>query len=301
MVFDAAGKDDKSFNTAVWRGAQQAEEELGIFLCDVEPGDVSAIEPALRAMAETGFQIILGVGFINVPYVEAVASEYPKTAFAVLDAAANGSNVASVTFDEHHGSYLVGYAAGLKSTTGICGLVGGMDIPLIRRFALAYEAGVKAANPSARALVNYAGVTPAAWSDPNRGKELALAQYAQGADVIFAAAGATGLGVFDAAEETGKLVIGCDSNQNYLKPGLVLTSMLKRLDVATFELIRRTLTGKFEAGNMSFGLGNGGMDVAIDNYNRNLLTEAQWQQVLQVKQQIIDGDIAVPDYYDTLR
>ena len=301
VVFDAAGKDDKSFNTAAWAGASLAVKDFDIILKDVEPGDPSSIEPAIRALAEDGFDLIFGIGFASAPYIESVAADFTNIKFSIIDSEAKGDNVSSSVFREHEGAFLVGMIAAMASKSGTIGLVGGMDIPLIRRFVMGYEAGAKYINPEINVIANYAGVTIAAWSDPTKGKELALSQYSRGADIVFAAAGATGLGVFDAAEEVNKLVIGCDSNQNWIKPGLVLTSMIKRVDVAVYSTIEDALNKNFKPGIQIFGLDNDGVGYAVDEYNKDLMTEEMVQKVEKAKQDIISGKLKVPDYYETLR
>jgi len=301
LVFDAGGKDDKSFNSSAWAGASRAVKDFNITLKDVEPGDPSAIEPAIRALAEDGFDLIFGIGFASAPYIETVSADYPNLKFSIIDSESKGDNVCSVVFKEHEGAFIVGMIAGMSTKTGTIGIVGGMDVPLIRRFVMGYEAGANFVNPKIKILANYAGVTTTAWSDPTKGKELALSQYSRGADIIFAAAGATGLGVFDAAEELNKLVIGCDSNQNWIKPGLVLTSMLKMIDVAVYSIIGDALKDNFKPGKQIFGLNNNGVGYAIDNYNKNLLTDEIIKKVEQAKKDIISGKIKVPDYYETLR
>ena len=300
IVFDAGGKDDKSFNTAAWEGAKRAEKDFDILLKDVEPGDISMVQPAVNALTGMHFDIIIGVGFITAPPIFKVAEKSPSQYFAVVDVKIEKPNIASLVFEEHEGAFLVGFIAARCSKSGRIGFVGGMDVPLIHRFSLAYEAGAKYADPASRVFVNYAGVTPAAWVDPTKGKELALSQYSRGADVIFAAAGATGLGVFDAAEEQGKLVIGCDSNQNWIKPGHVLTSMLKRTDVAVYRIIEDVYNGRFRPGIHTFNLENNGIDFAVDAYNEGLIPAEVREEAGKLKKLIIDGTIAVPDYYETL-
>jgi basic membrane protein A len=299
IVFDAGGKDDKSFNTACWEGAKRAREEFGIELRDVEPDNPSVIESAIRGYAEQGFDLVIGIGGAAAPYIDEVAQEFPDTKFAVVDDAGKvveQPNAVSLTFEEHEGSFLVGVIAAAKSQTGIIGFIGGMDIPLIRKFELGYELGAKSVNPDIEVVQNYAGVTPAAWSDRTRGRELAMSQYDRGVDVIFAAAGLTGLGVFDAAGETGKLVIGVDANQNYIKPGRVLTSMLKRSDLTVYETMKSVVDGTFESGRRVMGLENDGVGYAVDEYNRALLTPAIIEKVEEAKSKILSGEIIVPDY-----
>jgi basic membrane protein A len=295
IVFDLGGKDDRSFNAAAWAGCRRAARELPIVLRAAEPGDPASIEPALRAFAERGYDLTIGVGFAQAPILEEVARDYPRLDFAVIDGVAGRPNVASLVFKEQEGAYLVGMIAARVSRTGVLGFVGGMDIPLIHRFAVGYEEGAHAASPRVRVLANYAGITEAAWNDPGRGRELAASQIGQGADVVFAAAGNTGLGVFDAAEQYGAYVIGCDSNQNWIKPGRVLTSMVKRVDNAVYQIIADRVSGRFHGGVYAYGLANGGIGYAMDAYNRGLIPAAVLRDVEQARRRIVSGQIRVTD------
>lgn len=300
IVFDKAGKDDKSFNTSAYQGALKAEKDLGVTLKMIEPADDNAYEPSLDQFASRKFDLIIAIGFNQQEAVQKVAARYPESKFVIIDSTVEEPNVASVMFDEHQGSYLVGILAAMKSKSGTIGFVGGMDIPLIHRFALAYKAGAQSINPKIKILENYAGITVDAFKDPTKGKELANSQISQKADVIFAAAGITGLGVFDAVEQAkGVYGIGVDSNQNYIKPGLILTSMLKRVDNAVYQEIATTKEGKFQPGKNTFNLANQGIDYAMDEYNKDLITPDMVQKVEQAKKDIISGKIDVPDYYKT--
>jgi len=295
IVFDIGGKDDKSFNAAAWEGVKRAREELGIHLRDVEPGDPTSIEPSMRAFAERGYDLIVGVGFAQSPIMQQVARDYPDLKFAIIDGVIDLPNVASLIFEEHQGSFLVGMIAGKTTKTNKIGFVGGMDIPLIHKFATGYEEGARYANPNIQVFDNYVGVTDAAWNNPGKGKELAKAQIERGADVIFQAAGNSGLGVFDAAEETGKLAIGVDSNQNWVKPGFILTSMIKRVDVSVFNTVKETIAGQFKGGIHLFGLENDGIGYALDQYNQKLIPQSVLDEVERAKQEIIAGRIKVTD------
>ncbi|MEQ1878140.1 MAG: BMP family ABC transporter substrate-binding protein [Bdellovibrionia bacterium] len=297
LVLDKGGKDDKSFNSAAFQGATQAVKELGIELKDIECPDDAAFEPALTTLAERGFPLIIAIGFSQKDAVQKVSKKFPNTHFALVDAVVDQPNVRSLTFKEHEGSFLVGYLAGLETKTGTTGFVGGMDVAMIRRFAMGYEAGVKEAKKDAKVLINYVGITSDAWANPNRGKELALSQYGRGADIIFSAAGATNMGVFDAAEEKKKFAIGVDSNQNWVKPGLILTSMLKRVDVAVFDTIKSEKDGKFAGGLKSFGLADKGIDYAVDANNEKLVALHK-DKLEKVRDDIVSGKIKVPDYYE---
>ena len=297
LVLDRGGKDDKSFNASAYEGAAEAKKKLGIAMKYVEASDDNAFEPLLRAFAQKDFDLIIGVGFAQKEPIKKVAAQFPKKHFAIVDAEIDAPNVRSLLFEEHEGAYLVGAIAAMTSKTGKVGFVGGMDVPLIRRFEMGYEAGAKKVNPQISVVANYVGVTSAAWNNPPKGKELAMAQYDGGADVIFAAAGASGFGVFDAAEEKKKLAIGVDSNQDWTKPGLILTSMLKRVDLAVFATIQEAQAGKFTGGVKRFGLVDKGVDYSIDQYNEKILVESVRQRADDLKADIIAGKIVVPDYY----
>ncbi len=224
LVLDKGGKDDKSFNAAAYAGATKAKQELGIQLKYVEATDDNAFETLLRGFSQKEYDLIIGVGFAQAEAIKKVASQFPKKHFAIVDASVAGANVRSLLFAEHEGAYLVGAIGAMKSKTGVLGFVGGMDVPLIRRFQKGYEAGAKKINPKAKVITNYVGVTADAWNNPAKAKELTLAQFASGADIVFGAAGASNNGMFDAAEEKKKYVIGVDSNQNWVKPGLYFRS-----------------------------------------------------------------------------
>jgi basic membrane protein A len=302
IVFDIGGKDDRSFNAAAWEGVKRGARDFPIVLRDVEPGNPTSIEPAMRAFAERGYDLIIGVGFAQAPIMEQVAKEYPNMHFAIIDGVSELPNVASLVFKEHEGSYLVGILAAKTTTTGTIGFVGGMDIPLIHRCEVGYEEGARAVNPSIRLVQNYVGVTDSAWNNPGKGKELALAQIAKGADVIFTAAGNSGLGVFDAVEQQGKkdgrathFVIGVDSNQNMVKPGFVLTSMVKRVDNAVYSIVQDVVKGKFQAGFHVYGLDKNGVAYAMDENNKDLIPQEAIQEAETARQKIINGEIKVTD------
>ena len=295
IVFDIGGKDDRSFNAAANAGVLRARRDLPIVLRDVEPGDPTSIEPALRAFAQYGYGLITGVGFAQGPVIEQVARDYPQLHFVLIDSVADLPNVASLLFKEHEGSFLVGMIAAATSKTGTVGFVGGMDIPLIHKFHTGYAEGAKYVNPNVRLLQNYVGITDAAWNNPGKGRELANAQYEQGADVIFQAAGNSGLGVFDAAEAYKKFAIGVDANQNWVKPGFILTSMLKRIDNAVYAMVQDEVAGKFRGGIHGYGLDNSGVDYALDEHNKALIPQSVIDRVEQAKRDIIAGKIKVTD------
>ncbi len=297
LVLDRGGKDDKSFNASAYQGALEAKNKLGIYLKYVEATDDNAFEPLMRSFAQKDFDLIIGIGFAQKEAIQKVAAQFPKKHFALVDSQVDAPNVRSLMFEEHEGAYLIGAIAALSSKTGKVGFVGGMDVPLIRRFAMGYEAGAKKINPQIIVLANYCGVTSEAWNNPPKGKELALAQYDAGVDIIFAAAGASGLGVFDAAEDRKKFAVGVDSNQDWTKPGLILTSMLKRVDLAVFTVIQDAQAGQFTGGLKRFGLADKGVDYSVDQYNEKILTESVRKRADELKAEIIAGKIVVPDYY----
>ena len=297
LVLDRGGKDDKSFNSSAYEGATQAKNKLGIYLKFVEAADDNAFEPLLQSFARKDFDLMIGIGFAQKEAIKKVATQFPNKHFAIVDAEVNAPNVRCLMFQEHEGAYLVGAIAAMTSKTGKIGFVGGMDIPLIRRFEMGYEAGAKKVNPQVTVLANFVGITSEAWNNPPKGKELAVSQYDAGADVIFAAAGASGLGVFDAAEEKKKFAIGVDANQDWTKPGLILTSMLKRVDLSVYSTIEDAKAGKFTGGVKRFGLADKGIDYSVDQYNARILTESVRRRADEIKSDIIAGKIAVPDYY----
>lgn len=314
IVFDIGGKDDRSFNAAAWAGAKCAETgkwpdgtncgkpTLPIVLRDIEPGNPTSIEPAMRAFAERNYDLIIGIGFAQTPIIELVARDYPNIRFAIVDGVSDLPNVASLVFKEHEGSYLVGMLAAKNSRTGTIGFIGGMDIGLIHRFKGGYEEGARAVNPNIRVIPNYVGVTDAAWNNPGKGKEIALAQISKGADVIFTAAGNSGLGAFDAVEQAGTqdgrathFVIGVDANQNMVKPGFVLTSMVKRVDNAVYAIVQDVVKGQFKTGFHVYGLNEDGVGYAMDENNQKLITPEQIEQVEAARKKIISGEIKVVD------
>lgn len=299
LVLDKGGRDDKSFNAAAFKGSQEAEKAFGVKVKVLEGRDNNSSEPMLRSLAEKKYDLIIAVGFSQGEAVKKVAEQFKDRQFVIVDSEVKLPNVKAVLFEEQEGSFLVGAMAALKSKTGKIGFIGGMDIPLIRRFLMGYEAGARHINKDVKMFSNYAGVTGEAWNNPPKGKELALAQISQGADVIFAAAGATGMGLFDAAEEKKILAIGVDSNQNWVKPGFVLTSMLKRVDVAVYKSIEEAKTGKLAVGVVRYGLSTDGVGYALDDNNSKLLDQALLAKIDGLKAEIIAGKISVPDYYKT--
>lgn len=309
IVFDKGGKDDKSFNSAAYRGAMKAKEDFSkdehkIFFKYIEATDDSAYEGGLRAFARKNFDLIIAIGFSQAEAIKKVATAFPGEHFAIVDAVVEAPNIRSLMFKEHEGSYLVGAAAAMVSKTGKIGFIGGMDIPLIRRFEWGYVAGAKKINPNIQITTNFIGVTSEAWNNPAKAKELSLEQFGSDIDVIFAAAGASNSGLFDAVEETHKLAIGVDSNQDAIKPGLVLTSMLKRVDEVVYSVIVDTKRAKengkssaYVGGIQYFGLDNRGIDYSVDEYNAKVLTPEIRARLEQLKADILSGKIQVPDYY----
>ena len=296
VVFDMGGKFDKSFNEAAFNGAEQFKADSGIEYREFEVTNPAMREQALRNMARRGAQVVVAMGFAQAAAVETVAQEFPDTKFTLIDMVVDLPNVQSVIFKEHEGSFLVGMAAALASETGKVGFVGGMDIPLIRKFALGYVEGAKHINPDIEIYQNMTGTTPSAWNDPTRGGELARSQFDRGADVVYAAAGGTGIGVYQAAKDAGKLAIGVDSNQNYMHPGTMLTSMIKRVDVAVYESFEAARDGTWQGGIQILGLAEDGVGWALDEHNRSLVSAEMEGAIEQARQDIIAGNIAVTDY-----
>ncbi|MGR3272568.1 BMP family ABC transporter substrate-binding protein [Thalassococcus profundi] len=294
LIFDLGGKFDKSFNEAAFNGAQRWSQENGTSFREIELQSEAQREQALRRFAENGNNPIVMTGFAFGNVLGEVAPDYPDTKFAIIDMVVDAPNVRSVVFNEHEGSYLVGMLAAMASETGTVGFIGGMDIPLIRKFACGYAQGVKAVNPDATVIQNMTGTTPAAWNDPVKGSELTKAQISQGADVVYAAAGGTGVGVLQTAADEDILSIGVDSNQNYMHPGQVLTSMLKRVDNAVYDAM--AAGPDLETGINVMGVGNGGVGYALDEHNAQLVTNDMQNAVDQAAEQIASGDLTVHDY-----
>ena len=297
VVFDMGGKFDKSFNEGVWTGVKKFMDETGVEVMEFEVTNETQREQAMRRMVDRGATVVLGVGFAQADAIDKVASENPDKQFAIIDVFwLDRPNLRQYQFKEHEGSYLVGVAAALTSKTGKVGFVGGMDIPLIRKFACGYVQGAKEGKPGTEVIQNMTGTTPTAWNDPTKGAELTQSQIDRGADVIYHAAGGTGLGVIRAAADAGKLAIGVDSNQNGLAPGHVLTSMLKRVDVAAYQTMKDAMDGNFTAGVVSLGLAEDGVDWAQDEHNASLVSAAVKAAVEKAKADIISGVISVHDY-----
>ncbi len=291
IIFELGGKNDKSFGTAAWEGAERWKKANNKPYLEFEIANAAQREQAARRFAQRGANPIVGVGFPQASSIEAVAREFPKLNFAIVDMVVALPNVQSFVYREHEGAFLAGQLAALASKTGKLGFVGGQDIPLVRKVLCGYEQGAKYANPKVQVISAMTGTTNAAWTDPARGAELTRTQAAQGADVIFAAAGTTGLGVLQAAADLGLLGIGVDSNQNGLHPGRMLTSMLKRTDVAVFQAFSGV-----RPGITTLGLKEGGLDLAYDEHNAKLVTPEMRRQVDAAKAHIVAGRIQVIDY-----
>ncbi len=296
LVYGTGGKFDKSFNEAAYNGAEKFKAETGIAYRDFEPTGDTQGEQAIRNFASRGFNPVVAVSFAWTSAVEKVAAEFPDTKFIIVDAVVDKPNVRSVLYKEEEGSYLVGVLAGMASKSGKVGFVGGMDIPLIRKFECGYEQGARAAKANIEVFQNMTGTTGAAWNDPVRGGELTKNQIDQGADVVYAAAGATGLGVLQTAADNKKLSIGVDSNQNHLHPGSVLTSMVKRVDLAVYNAYNDTKNDKFTAGVQALGVKEDGVAAAIDDNNKSLITPEMQAAVDKAKADIIAGTVKVHDY-----
>ena len=296
IIFDLGGKFDKSFNEAAFNGAERWAKETGGTYKELEMQSEAQREQALRRLAESGANPVVMTGFAFGDVLAKVAPDFPDTKCAIIDMVVEQPNVKSVVFNEHEGSYLVGMLAGLASKTNTVGFIGGMDIPLIRKFGCGYAQGVKAAKADATIFQNMTGDTGAAWNDPVKGGEITKGQMAQGADVVYAAAGATGLGVLQAAADGGALSIGVDANQNYLHPGKVLTSMLKRVDVAVYNVMKSGKDGTFTPGIKALGLAEDGVGYAMDDNNKDLVTAEMQAKVEAAKADIIAGKLTVHDY-----
>jgi basic membrane protein A len=296
VIFDLGGKFDKSFNEAAHNGAQRWVEETGGSYREIELQSEAQREQALRRFAEAGANPVITMGFAMADPLASVAPDYPDTKFVAIDVTwLDAPNVRQIGFAEHEGSYLVGMMAAMASESGTVGFIGGMDIPLIRHFGCGYAQGVKAVNPDAEIIANMTGTTPAAWNDPVKGSELTKSQISQGADVVYAAAGGTGVGVLQTAADEDILSIGVDSNQNYLHPGKVLTSMLKRVDVAVYDALMDGTD--LETGVFTLGLAEEGVGYALDENNASLVSDDMKAAVDEARQKIIDGDIEVVSYY----
>jgi basic membrane protein A len=298
LVFDVGGRGDKSFNDASYGGLRRAERELGVTTEILEPASSEDREAAMRLFAARGFDLVVGVGFIFSSDIDRVARDFPAVKFTCVDYAARPEgpppNVAGLAFREEQGSFLVGAVAGLLSATQHVGFVGGMQTPLVRKFEAGYRAGVRAVCPACTVHAAYAGTTPEAFKDPATGKAIAIAEIASGADVLYAAAGATGHGVFEAAHDAGCMAIGVDADQYDEMPGTVVTSMVKRADVAVFDVIRATAEGHFAGGMHVFGVADGALDYVHEGPHATRLPLPVIARVESLRQRIASGSLDVP-------
>ena len=294
IIYDLGGKFDKSFNESAYAGAEAWKAKSGGDYREIELQSQAQREQAIRRLAEAGNNPVVMTGFAFASALSSVAPEFPDTKFVIIDSVVDYPNVRSVVFKEHEGSFLVGLIAGLTTDSDVVGFVGGMDIPLIRRFACGYVQGVKAANADIRVIQNMTGNEPSAWNDPVKGAELTKAQIAEGADIVYHAAGGTGVGVLQAAADAGILGIGVDANQNHLHPGSVLTSMIKRVDLAVEEAF--TGGADLETGVFALGLAEEGVGYSLDEHNEPLISDTVMESVEDQRAMILSGDLAVHDY-----
>ncbi len=294
LIYDTGGRGDLSFCDASYAGAKKAAEQWKIELKEITPGQSADIERALRQLARLKYNLIIGVGFLFQAPMTRVAPDFPEINFAIVDVEVKAPNVKSLLFKAHEGAYLVGAIAAMKTETNKIGFIGGMNIPLLHSFEAGYRAGALAMRPDIEVMVHYAGVTPQAFSDPARGKELALAQYNKGADVILAGAGATSLGILEAAKEKNQFIIWVDANGNHLAPGLVLTSMIKGVELSIYQTVQSVVEGNFSGGAKVYGLKEGGIEYIVDKDNRSLLSQELLTRVEDLKTKIIAGEIVVP-------
>ena len=295
LIYDVTGRGDLSFCDAAYAGAKKAQDQWGFKLTEVTPSQSTDTELTLRRLAKLKYDLIIGVGFLFQEPMKRVASEFPDVKFALIDAVIEQPNVASLTYRAHEGTFLAGVIAALKTETKQIGFIGGMKVPLVEAFEIGFAAGIKATNPDIKFTADYVGVTPQAFNDPAKAKELALTQYNnKGIDIILAAAGASSLGVLEAAKATKKSIIWVDSNGNNLAPGLVLTSIIKGVEISIYETIKSVQEGNFSGGLKDYGLKEGGVEYIVDDVNRELLPEKILKQIEAFKAKIISGDIVVP-------
>ena len=294
LIYDVTGRGDLSFCDAAYAGAKKAKDEWGFKLTEVTPSLSTDNELTLRRLAKLKYDLIIGVGFLFQEPMNRVASDFPDVKFTLIDAVIEQPNVASLTYRAHEGTFLAGVISALKTETKQIGFIGGMKVPLVEAFEIGYRAGIKATNPDLELVADYVGVTPQAFNDPAKAKELALSQYNRGIDIILAAAGASGLGVLEAAKARKKSIIWVDSNGNNLAPGLVLTSVIKGVEISVYETIKSVQEGNFSGGLKDYGLKEGGVEYIVDDVNRDLLSDQILEQVEAFKAKIIAGDIVVP-------
>ena len=299
VIYDSGGKFDKSFNELAYNTAVRVQDELGWDMIEFEAANNTQIEQGMRKVADRGATLVVAMGFAQADAVAAIAPQYPDVNFVAVDVCwvdDPAGNIYQACYLEHEGSFLVGVIAAMASKTGTIGFVGGMDIPLIRKFQGGYEQGALYANPDIKILANMTGTTPEAWNNPTKGAELTKAQIDGGADVVYQAAGGTGIGVYQAAADEGKLAIGVDSNQNHLQPGTMLTSMLKRVDLATYETFMDVKSGNFTSGVKVLGLKEDGVGWAYDKHNKSLITDVMKSTINGLSDKVKSGAIKVHDY-----
>lgn len=299
LLYDLGGKFDRSFNENAFNGAEKFKKERGVSFLEFEPNNDAQREQALRTFAQRGADPIVTIGFAWALTLEKIAPQYPKTRFVLIDSKVNLPNVQSIEFAYNEGAFIVGTLAGLKTKTGSIGFVGGMDIPIIRSFECGYETGARHARPDVKVIQNMTGTTPSAWSDPARGRELALGQYDQGADIVFAAAGGTSMGVLQAAADANRLAIGVGTNQNGVHPGHILTSATAGINVAVYRTLSDASAGNWKAGVLRLGVKEGGVGWYLDENNRPLLTDDDIAKVKAIEADIASGKIKVPEYLET--
>lgn len=297
VIYDMGGKFDESFNEGVYNGIKRFTDETGVEVMEFEVTNEAQRQQAMERMVQRGATVVLGVGFAQADAINAVAEANPDVKFSIIDVNwLDQPNLRQYAFKEQEGSYLVGIAAAMASETGTVGFVGGMDIPLIRAFACGYKQGAKSASADVSIIENMTGTTPAAWNDPAKGAELTQSQIDRGADVVYQAAGGTGVGVIQAAADAGKLAIGVDSNQNHMAPGNVLTSMLKRVDVAAYETMKDAMDGNFDTGIRNLGIAEDGVGWALDEHNASLISDDMKAAIDAATDKIKSGEIVVHDY-----
>ena len=297
FVTSESGMGDRSFNDMMDQGMKRAVKELDIDYVIIQPRSISEFQPSLARAAAQGFDIIIGSSFDMIKPMQAVAAAFPNQKFGLVDVGPDpvAPNVVSSVTKDWEGSFLVGVIAAKVSKTRTIGFVGGKDIPIIHRFFVGYYYGSKMAKPEVKVLESYSGT----FTDPAAGKEYTLALVNQGSDINFAVAGATSAGVIDAAKTSNSFAIGVDSDQNYMAPGHVLTSMVKRVDTQAFDMIKSVADGSFKGGTVHYyGLKEGGVDAAMDEYNKGLIPDDVLRQVDALRQKVISGEIVVPNYFD---
>lgn len=306
LILDKGGKDDKSFNQSAYEGFIKAQKELKISKDSkfVTVREDAQSQQFVRSFSSGECGLIIAVGFNNSNSVGKVAKNYPKQNYVLIDSTLDEPNIRSISFQEHEGAYLMGVIAAMKTKSNTISFIGGMEIPLIKRFAMGFEAGAKSYNSKIKVFESYVGITSEAWNNPTKAKEMALSMYNRGSDIIFVAAGGSSHGVFDAVEEvnkksSNKFVIGVDSNQNYIAPGLVLTSMEKKVSLKVYSAIKDFIENKFTTGVLHYGFSDEGLDWSLDNYNRKLFKESEIEDINKIKKEIIENKINVPDYYKT--